>query len=43
VANIPENLKICYESLIKMNLIGLEELSLLDCWIEDIKNIGIAK
>ena len=35
--NIPENLWICYEKLIEISLIEARELSLLDCWINDLK------
>ncbi|MCK5473085.1 MAG: DUF288 domain-containing protein [Planctomycetes bacterium] len=33
---IADNLKICYEKLIAMNLVGREELNLLDAWLEDL-------
>jgi len=37
--NIPENLRLCYERLIEMKLIGPEELSLLDDWLSDLAEI----
>lgn len=38
--SIAENLKICYEKLISMSLVGKEELQLLDAWLEDIKQLS---
>ena len=37
IEKIGDNLKICYEKLVSMSLIGAEELKLLDAWIEDIE------
>ncbi len=37
--NINENLKRCYEALIKMKLVGEEEMQLLDAWCSDLKLI----
>ena len=37
--NIPGNLCICYEKFIEMSLIKARELSLLDCWINDLQDI----
>jgi hypothetical protein len=37
--NIPENLLICYEQLIRMNLIDKAEVSLLEAWLNDISNL----
>ena len=36
VEKIGDNLKVCYEKLVGMSLIGREELELLDAWLEDI-------
>jgi hypothetical protein len=36
VAKIGDNLKVCYEKLVSMSLIGREELQLLDAWLDDI-------
>jgi hypothetical protein len=37
VEKIGDNLKVCYEKLVSMSLIGREELQLLDAWLEDIE------
>lgn len=37
--NIYENLIICYQKLIDINVIGKEEMTLLKAWIKDIKKI----
>lgn len=37
--NIYENLIICYQKLIDINVIGKEEMPLLQAWIKDIKKI----
>lgn len=37
IGKISDNLKVCYEKLVSMSLIGREELELLDAWLEDIK------
>ncbi len=34
-----DNLKICYEKLVSMSLIGREELQLVDGWLEDIARL----
>lgn len=39
VEKIGDNLKVCYEKLVSMSLIGREELQLLDAWLEDIKQL----
>ncbi len=39
VEKISDNLKVCYEKLVSMSLIGREELELLDAWLEDIKQL----
>jgi hypothetical protein len=36
---IGDNLKICYEKLVSMSLIGKEELALLNAWLEDIRGL----
>ncbi len=36
VEKISDNLRVCYEKLVAMSLIGREELQLLDAWLEDI-------
>jgi hypothetical protein len=39
IENIGRNLKICYEKLVGMSLIGQKELPLLDAWLEDIGHL----
>ena len=39
VEKIGDNLKVCYEKLVSMSLIGREELQLLDAWLEDIEQL----
>jgi hypothetical protein len=41
IENIPSNLVACYSKLIDLNLIGGEELSLLNNWLDDLKLIKI--
>lgn len=37
--NIPDNMKICYEELIRLGYIDQKEISLLNAWLNDIKSI----
>jgi len=37
VENLSTNLRICYEEMVRMRLVGAEELDLLDAWINDIE------
>jgi hypothetical protein len=37
IEKIGENLKVCYEKLVSMKLIGAEELDLLNAWLSDIE------
>ncbi|MHC4474897.1 MAG: STELLO glycosyltransferase family protein [Planctomycetota bacterium] len=37
---IGHNLMACYEKLVGLSLVGREEISLLDAWLEDIKQRG---
>jgi hypothetical protein len=37
IENIGENLKVCYEKLVSMDLIGTKEIDLLNCWLGDIE------
>ena len=39
VEKIGDNLKVCYEKLVSMSLIGDEELQLLDTWLDDLEQI----
>ncbi len=38
---ISENLKFCYHALIDLNLIGSQEMLLLEAWINDLRNLKI--
>jgi hypothetical protein len=40
VENMSDNLRICYEALVRRDLIGPQELQLLDAWIADVVEIG---
>lgn len=39
IDKIGDNLRVCYEKLVSMSLIGVEELLLLDAWLEDIRQL----
>lgn len=39
--NIPSNMKLCYQALIELSLIGEKEIDLLDAWLRDIELIKI--
>lgn len=39
---IPENMRCCYRTLIAMNLVGEQELVLLDAWLHDIAHYSNA-
>ena len=36
---IPDNMRLCYEQLVRMKLIGPEELELLEAWLFDLSSI----
>ncbi|MHC4754829.1 MAG: STELLO glycosyltransferase family protein [Planctomycetota bacterium] len=38
IDKIGDNLRICYEKLVSMSLIGRQELELLDAWLDDISD-----
>jgi hypothetical protein len=38
--NIPENLLICYEQFIRMNLIDKMEIKLIEAWLNDLSNMN---
>lgn len=40
VAAIPENLRRCYSRLVELNVVGCEELRLLNLWLEDLERLG---
>ncbi len=37
---IPENLRICYEALVKLGVIAGEEMKLLEAWLADLAALG---
>jgi len=39
IDNIGDNLKICYDKLVSMSLVGKEELPLLNAWCDDLKQL----
>lgn len=39
IDNIPENMLVCYDKLVKLELVGLNEMDLLNKWLYDVKNI----
>ena len=42
IENLNENLRICYEQMVRMDLVGAEELDLLEAWITDMQqNSGV--
>jgi hypothetical protein len=40
IQNIGDNMLLCYESLVKMQLIDVTEIDLLKAWLEDLKSVG---
>ena len=39
VDKISSNLRVCYEALVDLKVVGDAELPLLDAWIEDLRNL----
>jgi len=39
VSAIPDNLRACYETLTALGFIGQEELSLIDAWLTDLRQL----
>jgi hypothetical protein len=39
VEQLGDNLRLCYETLVSMNLVGEQELGLVDAWLADLKAI----
>jgi hypothetical protein len=37
-----ENLRMCYEALVRLELVGREELPLLEAWLSDLSALGMA-
>jgi hypothetical protein len=42
-AALGDNLRICYEALIKLELVGREEQALLDAWLDDLAGLGVRR
>ena len=40
--NLPENLRLCYEALLKLELVETRELELLDGWLADLASVGVS-
>jgi hypothetical protein len=40
--HIPDNLRLCYEALIRLSVMGAGELTLLEAWLQDLKTISPA-
>jgi len=41
VENIGDNLRLCYESLVKLELVDRKELALVDAWLEGLEQAGL--
>lgn len=39
VENLADNLRVCYEKLVSMELVGAQELALVDAWLGDITQL----
>jgi STELLO glycosyltransferase-like protein len=40
VDNLEDNLRVCYEELVRMELVGRQELDLIEAWISDLEEIS---
>ncbi|HEX8921803.1 MAG TPA: STELLO glycosyltransferase family protein [Pyrinomonadaceae bacterium] len=40
VDNLKDNLRVCYEELVRMELVGKQELGLVEAWISDLEEIS---
>jgi STELLO glycosyltransferase-like protein len=40
VAHLGRNLRLCYEKLVSMDLVGQQELGLVDAWLDDLEQIS---
>jgi hypothetical protein len=40
VAHLGQNLRLCYEKLVSMDLVGEQELGLVDAWLDDLEQIS---
>lgn len=43
VHNIPGNLRVCYEEMLKLGLVETMELQLLEAWLSDLSEIEVAR
>jgi hypothetical protein len=43
VEHLGENLRRCYEALIALEVVGRDELPLLDAWLADLRGLGIGR
>ena len=39
-SQIPDNLRLCYEALIRMGVVGSQEMTLLDAWLADLECVS---
>ena len=39
--NLGNNLRLCYESLVRMSLVDARELELLEAWLSDLADLGV--
>jgi len=37
IEHLSDNLKVCYEELVRIGVVDVKELELLDAWIDDVK------
>jgi hypothetical protein len=40
VDNLEDNLRVCYEELVRMELVGRQELELVEAWISDLEEVS---
>ena len=40
VDQLSDNLRVCYEELVKMDLIGRQELDLIEAWVADLEEVS---
>lgn len=43
VEHLGQNLRLCYEKLVSMDLVGEQELALVDAWLADLRRMQIAE
>jgi len=39
-SHIPDNLRLCYETLIRMAVVGAQEMTLLEAWLADLEGVA---